>query len=162
MTRERERDSVDSSSLKTFVSSSPLTQHTLTHSLPPSGAAAVPLTGENVRRDEESGDVVLSWQQPSPAEARGYIFGYEIRFSEVNEDSSNGRRRRQECARDVCRLMADQSSGCCQVGPNTTSATISGLDQRKGYEVSVSVLNRAGTGEIQTFSVPPGELAENE
>ena len=115
-----------------------------------------------MRRDEESGDVVLSWQQPSPTEARGYIFGYEIRFSEVSGDSSSGRRRRQECARDVCQLMADQSSGCCQVGPNITSATISGLDRRKGYEVSVSVLNRAGTGEIKNFPVPPGELAESE
>ena len=159
MREGRETRAINCFTLKTSVShSSWLSADREISFSPPPGAEGIPLSAEGLTRDSSNGDILLSWEKPSPVQARGYIVGYEIRFAEAMEEKEGGgRRRREECPRDQCVLGRGQTSGCCQVGPNTTTATISGLENRKSYEVSVSVVNRAGVGDIQNFTVA-GEM----
>ena len=106
----------------------------------------------------DNGDILLVWEKLCPVEARGIIRGYEIRFSETRT-AEGGRRKRQECPNDACSLGEGQSSGCCRVGADQTNVTISGLDPSRSYDVSVSVVNDAGVGETQTFTIE-GERGE--
>ena len=120
--------------------------------LPPlAESGPVALTPENQRRSA-NGDILLSWEKPSPDEARGVVTSFEISFSESGA-GEGGRRKRQECPRDQCQLGGGQTSGCCRVGPDQTNVTISGLDPSKSYDVSVSVVNGVGVGEAQTFTI---------
>ena len=128
----------------------------LTHDAPTAASEVVLEGGKPLRSD--NGDIVLSWKKPSPVQARGNLMGYQIDFAET-EVGEGGRRRRQDnCPSDECVLKAGQTRGCCVVDANQTSATISGLDPSKGYNVSVRAINGAGLGEAQTFTVE-GESA---
>ncbi|CAI8048070.1 Receptor-type tyrosine-protein phosphatase S [Geodia barretti] len=70
----------------------------------PNASGPVALTPENQRRSS-NGDILLSWEKPSPVEARGIITSFEISFSESGA-GEGGRRKRQECPRDQCQLGA--------------------------------------------------------
>lgn len=54
---------------------------------------------------------------------------------------------------DRCMLEAGKTRGCCVVDKDQTSVTITGLDPRKAYNISVSVVNGAGMGRIKTVTV---------
>ena len=116
-------------------------------------ADVVMLTSDPVRSD--SGDTIsLIWEEPSPVEVKGYISWYEVDFIEAAAGAGSRRRRRQgNCQVDSCMLEAMETGGCCQVDKNQTSVTITGLDPRKAYNISVSVVNGAGRGRIQMVTV---------
>ena len=83
---------------------------------------------------------------------------YQIDFVEAEVEKGARRRRQDDCVRGECVLKAGQTRGCCLVDANQTSATISGLDPSKAYNVSVRAVNGVGLGEAQIFTVE-GESA---
>ena len=127
-------------------------------SLPPSltvlAASAIELVNDKQTRNS-NGDIILSWETPDPVEARGKIIEYRIEFREAgtNEEGDTQRKRQNECPRGHCILREDETSSCCTVGPDKTTANITGLDPSKDYEVSVIVYNSAGAGETQTITI---------
>ena len=68
-------------------------------------------------------------------------------------EGAGQRRQLGDCSRDECVLKAGQTQGCCLVDADQTSATISGLDPSKAYNVSIRAVNGAGLGEAQMFIV---------
>ena len=50
-------------------------------------------------------------------------------------------------------MREDETSSCCTVAADKTTANITGLDPSKDYEVSVIVYNSAGAGETQTITI---------
>ena len=106
--------------------------------------------GQPLRSD--NGDIVLSWKKPNSVQARGNLTGYQIDFVEVGGEGAR-RRRQDDCPQSECVLEAGQTRGCCLVDANQTSATISGLDSSKAYNVSIRAVNGAGLGEPQIFTV---------
>lgn len=116
-------------------------------------ADVVTLTSDPVLRSDRGDTISLSWQKPTPVEVKGYISGYQVDFIEAAAGGGSKRRRQDGCQTDGCMLKAGEVEGCCLVDKNQTSVTITGLDPSKAYNISVSIVNGAGKGRIQTVTV---------
>lgn len=104
------------------------------------------------KRSDNGDTILLSWEEPTPVEVKGVISSYQVDFMEVAAGEGS-RRRRQECQMGRCMLEAGQTEGCCVVDKDQTSVNITGLDPRRAYNISVSVVNGAGVGRIKTVTV---------
>ena len=89
---------------------------------------------------------------------------FQIQFEEVGGGGGNeeeGKQRRQDgCSQDSCELEAGKTGGCCEVGSDQTSVTITGADPSKSYDVSVTGVTGGGVGETAPITVPEAEKEE--